>query len=40
MKEASANLPPAERRAYAEKVALAFYTAMGSSDSEEESEQK
>lgn len=34
MKEKSSSLPSAERRAYAEKVAMAFYAALGGSDDE------
>ena len=30
------NLPLEERRAYAEKIALSFYAAMGGGDSEDE----
>jgi len=37
MKDISNNLPDAERKAYAEKVALAFYKSIGG-DSEEEEE--
>ena len=29
------NLPPDERKAYAEKIALSFYAAMGGSDDED-----
>ena len=36
MKDISKNLPESERKAYAEKVAVAFYKSMGGSDSEEE----
>ena len=35
MKDISKNLPESERKAYAEKVAVAFYKSMGGSDSEE-----
>ena len=35
MKDISKNLPESERRAYAEKVAIAFYKSMGGSDSDE-----
>nr|AQS22593.1 alpha- and gamma-adaptin-binding protein p34-like protein [Pseudodiaptomus poplesia] len=35
IKQRSANLPDDERRSYAEKMALAFYAAMGQPDSEE-----
>jgi len=37
MKDISKNLPESERKAYAEKVAIAFYKSMGGSDSETES---
>ena len=35
MKDISKNLSETERKAYAEKVAVAFYKSMGGSDSEE-----
>ncbi|XP_023321423.1 alpha- and gamma-adaptin-binding protein p34-like isoform X2 [Eurytemora carolleeae] len=34
MKEKSSNLSPADRKLYAEQVAMSFYAAMGSSDDE------
>ena len=34
MKEKSSNLPPADRKLYAEQVAMSFYAAMGISDDE------
>ena len=36
MKDISRNLPDQERRAYAEKVAIAFYKSIGGRDSEDE----
>ena len=36
MKDISRNLSDHERKAYAEKVALAFYKSIGGGDSEEE----
>ena len=36
MKDISKNLPESERKAYAEKVAVAFHKSMGGSASEDE----
>jgi hypothetical protein len=36
MKEHSARLAPSERKLYAEKMALAFYAAMGGDDTDDE----
>ena len=36
MKEVASNLPPSQRRSYAEKVALSFYAALGGEDDEDE----
>lgn len=36
MKDVASSLPPDQRRAYAEKVALSFYAALGGSDTEDE----
>ena len=40
MKETAANLPPDERKVYAEKVAQSFYAALGGSSDEDEEEDE